>query len=828
MEAGDHCGHCGAGQASKKCTCRKVAYCNNECQRSHWKAHRPKHKITVAAAAVAAKLNHKSEAGTLCQHCGKDVKKSGGRKSIVNCECTAVIFCSRKCKKKAIKTGKHKCDGAPSTNTTCGESLKNWKTYKKNNHVKEIPFDEQEVNALSTRVALKVYEKGIATANGKLPNFYSYKQLADEYQDVEAMYQAGITAKHRLCTNKQDNWLTHDQHGNLDSKGVLETQQLAITYLTRSAQGGCRLAMVSLATWLMEGGDEGQITEISVDRIQAAEWAWRAHLMGAEGMQDTMQGLMLCQDAMATVDGVENMIAQHGALLRAHGGHMSGPNLASLMLSRCEHNELFSHKYNIPSRLGGEASGFPVVNAKQVQQLDNLCREYKFAFGYGRYGSASAATALAGGGSSRSIGNTKLKMSKIPTIAASFKSDESIARAYQLWKQSYPHDVQTHCHHAEQHPQNVCIKCIEDGKRRLQAAANGLFAVSISNPSTSAHGSVVYGYNGEKFHEHYKIHSRPEIDCVLSFLASDSHYQSFAHPCFIAQDPTLIWPVLLYYGSIRAALQHVAPNLDWTFLGNIEVPSPSYTSSLHSFCENAVPGSLVYRCGSDVCCNLSATKNNKNMKRCVNCFRRSYCSRTCQASDWVIHKKECGNCKANTEEKATTDFKGTVPQPGLDLILVGDGRKKKWLCVHGREHCSNCLLDLVPVNQACSVWECSVNGDGKGDGGSGGGAKWTKDVGGNIVKRRCWSIRSDRTEAGAEEENYETKTNYYEPNGAVPKTKRGRDLSANCEKCVEGAGTLQETVCATAFACYVASRDVVWIKKGTDLLFRVVKKMQDE
>ena len=162
------------------------------------------------------------------------------------------------------------------------------------------------------------------------------------------MYLAGITARQRLCANKQDNWLTHDQHGNLDSKGVLETQQLAITYLTRSAQGGCRLAMVSLATWLMEGGDEGQITEISIDRIQAAEWAWRAHLMGAEGIQDTMHSLMLCRDAMATVNGVEKMIAH--SMVRAHGGHISGPNLASLMLSRCENNELFSHKYNIPSR----------------------------------------------------------------------------------------------------------------------------------------------------------------------------------------------------------------------------------------------------------------------------------------------------------------------------------------------------------------------------------------------------------------------------------------------------------------------------------------------
>ena len=36
-----------------------------------------------------------------------------------------------------------------------------------------------------------------------------------------------------------------------------------------------------------------------------------------------------------------------------------------------------------------------------------------------------------------------------------------------------------------------------------------------------------------------------------------------AHPLFVAQDPNFVWPLIEYHGTIRAALEYVAPYEDW-------------------------------------------------------------------------------------------------------------------------------------------------------------------------------------------------------------------------------------------------------------------------
>jgi len=130
-----------------------------------------------------------------------------------------------------------------------------------------------------------------------------------------------------------------------------------------------------------------------------------------------------------------------------------------------------------------------------------------------------------------------------------------------------------------------------------------------------------------------------------------------AHPLFVAQDPNLLWPLILSHGCIRAALEYVAPHVDWDArLGNV-VPVKACAPLI----DGATSGTILRRCGADVCLNLEMEESKGKFSLCSRCRRRRYCSVACQRSDWFLHKAECS--KVATPPKPAPPLPEATPPP---------------------------------------------------------------------------------------------------------------------------------------------------------------------
>jgi hypothetical protein len=81
----------------------------------------------------------------------------------------------------------------------------------------------------------------------------------------------------------------------------------------------------------------------------------------------------------------------------------------------------------------------------------------------------------------------------------------------------------------------------------------------------------------------------------------------YVSPLFIAQDPNFYWPLITDHGCIRAALEFVAPYIDWdekigTVKGKVLEQVPAVDGSRH--------GKYLRRCGNSFCTNLEDYKAN--------------------------------------------------------------------------------------------------------------------------------------------------------------------------------------------------------------------------
>jgi len=136
--------------------------------------------------------------------------------------------------------------------------------------------------------------------------------------------------------------------------------------------------------------------------------------------------------------------------------------------------------------------------------------------------------------------------------------------------------------------------------------------------------------------ETWKNYCCGEAECALALLVA-SGMSPYCAPLFIAQDPNFYWPLIANHGSIRAALEFVAPHMDWNQkLG----PAKEKLSEQEPLVKNTRPGKCLRKCGNPLCTNLEKYSANR-YSTCRGCKRRSYCCKDCQRADWPFHKQEC-------------------------------------------------------------------------------------------------------------------------------------------------------------------------------------------
>ena len=137
---------------------------------------------------------------------------------------------------------------------------------------------------------------------------------------------------------------------------------------------------------------------------------------------------------------------------------------------------------------------------------------------------------------------------------------------------------------------------------------------------------------GEKVSETFKSYSRVEIEVALAAMALDTEDTgrslTFAHPLFIASDPNLYYPCVWYHGSVRAALEHVAPSVDWAARlgprrGQARAPASRREYDFRG-------GPLQRRCGAVDCLRIECAEScdgggEDSFKKCSKC-RRYYTS----------------------------------------------------------------------------------------------------------------------------------------------------------------------------------------------------------
>jgi hypothetical protein len=118
---------------------------------------------------------------------------------------------------------------------------------------------------------------------------------------------------------------------------------------------------------------------------------------------------------------------------------------------------------------------------------------------------------------------------------------------------------------------SMCLSCIYDASRRLEATLHGRVALSLYESVESRGRMVIWRDTAGEFHsETFKRYLRADVEIVLAALVA--WQPALAHPLFVAQDPDLFWPIISYHGTVRAALEYVAPHVNWNArLGKINL-----------------------------------------------------------------------------------------------------------------------------------------------------------------------------------------------------------------------------------------------------------------
>ena len=571
-------------------------------------------KAARKAAKKGSSTAEKDESWVVCEGCAVRV----GKEHRVVCKCTRVVFCTEECAEQCIASGRHDCPGPPTADDFA--------------ELFRVADEAHKSAKFKAEHASIMRRMGIGTEDGpKMPTLDEMMRCADA-GNAACAYLAGIQLSQRQLM--------------VDFRaGVLQSDALAVKYLTQAAEAGIGLAMYSLSNKYQEG--DGVRKNVRTSRT----WLWKAALVGSDSARDTLDRLCLLSKEVKSHSESLDKFMSSGKLPPGAGPvHMQGPNLGTLLLALKPN--LAAHNFTLPppqhSHTGGVADASctgPILGTDAIRANDRTlerarARGNTICLAYGRRGTENAETTrltLEGASDQRLIGNERFKL--LVPVEDAF-CDELSLSSIESWKRSARDiGIEVNCVHSRGKPLRVCNDCILHGAERLRAAARGQVALSLAE-KLEGRGFVAIYRNGddELVRETFKDYSLGEVETMLACLAADRHCHVLAHPLFIAQDPNLLWPTLFYHGSVRAAMSFVAPHINWVQVIGSPASQPQRQPLLPA------PWDMTLRrCGNEDCnvLEVKAGDKSKAMLVCAKCSRRRYCCRGCQRIDWKIHKLEC-------------------------------------------------------------------------------------------------------------------------------------------------------------------------------------------
>lgn len=619
------------------------------------------------------------------------------KKNFQYCICTGVRFCSLAC----LQDRPHKdCPGPPETRIDLDERLKHYRDQNaKSSFKSDRAGQEKEMmetvhkpsSAYLLQKRMSTGTMGVST-NSLDVTAWDYAGLADEgdaLANQACAYLAGIRFKHRILGAPSSQrrgtsgggcgLVAYNSPADNTNLPVLESQELAFKYFEKAAKLGHGLAMQSLG----ECFDEGIGCRSNGRRCN--QWLWRSCLHNSCGAIDLLNSRALLP---LEVNATSQMLEQAVKMLTP-GQSMGpgGPNLGSLLLTF--HQTVEKEKYSLPPFAGTWATAtvnnepvsrcndkprIPLIASEAVKECMKKVkflrsRGNEIMFSYGRRGTAKAATAQTRGNVSRSIDNQLFAVP--PNAACDERVSEIECRRWQeqvtmLQFRDYDKILFPFCVHTEQKGQRdgrcaaYCRECEVEAMERLDAVSNGGVVLSIDEELPHHGQAAIYRSksDGSLKMETWKNYAGGEAECVLAIIAA-SGVSPYVAPLFIAQDPNFYWPLIADHGSIRAALEFVAPHIDWN---KTVGATKDKIGDQNPVLKGSRPGTCLVKCGNSFCMHLEDYKA-RNMLICQKCQRRRYCSAKCQSADWTIHKLEC-KVNANSNAKAL--------DPHLDVPDDGD------------------------------------------------------------------------------------------------------------------------------------------------------------
>ncbi|KAJ3040328.1 hypothetical protein HK097_002586 [Rhizophlyctis rosea] len=465
------------------------------------------------------------------------------------------------------------------------------------------------------------------------------EELTNELEDLSMLGPAGSKGAPRTPTTPEVDLVSAFGDMTLaHSRALPESESRACYWFRRAAEVGHIASMPSLAHRLKKG------TGTPMDHRSSRDWCARAMDLGCKISHDTFR-----DDSLLTKEAVANIF------------YLMESNIAKKAPVSPKIPILQPHLHGLLMAIGGkkyrEEKYASLYYRKHCLDLDRLLTELKtpnplqLEFIACRSGTIKDHTdaAFPKPPPSQYTDSLTYRPNSFRGYSELVHQDEILTRR---WRNAMPPYLMLCPHISDYKPISSCALCVLDAKHRLLAISFGQYAMSTkeTHPGTTYDAVWVNLANGKMRREKFKGYCRKEVEFVLRELKGFGW--GYLHPYHLAMDPNLLWPIIYYWGSVRACIEVLAPEVRWDLeLGGVgivrredveKIVAGGGGKEVFLFGVEHEGRSFV-RCAAGGCGRLEV---DKKFALCGKCKRKRYCGRECQVGDWGVHKRECASLAA--------------------------------------------------------------------------------------------------------------------------------------------------------------------------------------